>query len=424
VSIAALAALFFLGLIPRLNNSKDLDRTEAATVKAIRIVHTVTVKPAPFTENGFIPGNISAIQEASIFARVDGYLKTRLIDIGDRVKAGQLIAEIETPTVDAEVAQAKADLAQAHASLASARAKLKEAKAQDQAAQAQVEKAQSDLYLTKVTADRWEKMADGGAVTMQSRDEKVTSYAAQSAQVKSAEAQKAAADQNVASAESDVKLSEATVQAKVASLNRYLATQSFKYVRAPFDGVITYRKVDPGALITSGSQSASQQLFEMAQIEHLRIYIDVPQTISMFLEPGQKAEIHVTEYPGRTFPGLVSNVSGALDQNTRTRQTEVRIENKDHALLPGMYAQVKIQVQRPDKWVSIPGPSLIPLDNGMNVVVVQNNKAHFQKVVIGRDFGDTVEIRAGLNDNDIVVVSPPVDLREGEPVNPVPIPTR
>src|SRR5262249_15500941 len=149
------------------------------------------------------------------------------------------------------------------------------------------------------------------------------------------------------------------------------------------------------------------ELFQMAKIDHLRTYINVPQTISRYLQPGQKAIVQVQEIPERSFDGLVTNVAGALDPTTRTRQTEVHIDNLDHTLLPGMYCQVKITVDRPEPWVRIPGPALVPLDDGMNVVVVRDGKAHFQKVIIGRDFGDEVEIKAGVKDGDVVAVSPP-----------------
>ncbi|HEY9870680.1 MAG TPA: efflux RND transporter periplasmic adaptor subunit [Candidatus Obscuribacterales bacterium] len=414
-------ALLALGVFPRIMNRAELKRMADKTVSALPVVHTVSAKLAPYEESGTLPGNIGAIQYTTIYARVDGYLKRRLVDIGDEVKAGQLLAEIDTPTIDQELAQAKADLAQAQAQLVSAEANLREAKAKDVAAEAEVEKTKADQVYAAVTARRWENMAARGAVSLQSRDERVRAYEAQTAQLQASIAEKKAADQAVEAAQSQVHVARATVAARLANVKRIEAQQAFKYVRAPFDGVITLRKVDPGALITAGSQSSSLELFQLAKIDRLRIYVNVPQTFARYLNPGQKAEIHVPEYPERTFTGVVSNVAGALDPETRTRQTEVRIDNKDHALLPGMYAQVQITTRRADTWVRVPSTTLVPRPDGMYVVTVNDGKAHYQKVAIGRDFGDEVELRAGIAQGDTIVVSPPVDLREGEAVSARPL---
>ncbi len=203
-------------------------------------------------------------------------------------------------------------------------------------------------------------MAKYGAVSLQSRDEKDRSLNSQNASVEAALAQKRAADQQVEAAAAQVRVARANVGAKQAALNKYKAQQDFKYVIAPFDGVIVSRKVDPGALITAGSQSTTQELFQLAKLDVLRSYVDVPQSLSRYLKPGSAAEITVSSYPERTFLGTVTNVSGALDPQTRTRQTEVKIENHDHALLPGMYAQIKLTIQRPENWVQVPSSAVIP----------------------------------------------------------------
>lgn len=416
---AVVGALFLLGWIPRLENRRELNRMHATTTGAMPIVHTVLAESAAFDESGVLPGNIAAIQNANIYARVDGYLKRRLVDIGSVVKTGQLLAEIDTPTIDEELAQARADLAQARAQLIGAQSKLKEARAQLLAAEAQVEKSRADEEYASVTVKRWRNMASKGAVTLQSRDEKVRAYDAQTATLKAAQAQQQVAESAVGAAESQVEVAKALVVAKQASVGRFEAQQAFKRVVAPFDGVITARKVDPGALITAGSQTSSLELFQLAKIDVLRIYVNVPQTIAMFVHSGQVAQVTVPELPGRAFQGNITNVSGALDPNTRTRQIEARVENKDHALLPGMYAQVKITVQRKEPWIKVPSTALVPRAGGMYAAVVRVNKTSYQKVELGRDFGDLVEIKFGLQNNDEVIVSPPVDLREGEAVKTV-----
>jgi RND family efflux transporter MFP subunit len=411
-----IGGLFVTGLIPKLMEKHELaDRAEQLGSEK-PVVQTVLVAPAPFEESVTLPGNIGAMQYATIYARVDGYLKNRLVDIGDHVKAGSLLAEIDTPTIDEEIEQALADVLQAKAQVKSAQATLKESKAQDETAAAQIERAQADQTYAAVTADRWQNMSSRGAVSIQSRDEKNRALAAQNASLEEAVAQKKAVDQKVAASAAQVEVARANVEAKNAMLAKYKAEQAFKYVLAPFEGVITSRKVDPGALIASGSQMQNNELFQMAKLDILRIYVDVPQGMSRYLHPGLKAQVSVSQYPERTFDGVVTNVAGALDPQTRTRRTEVRVKNPDHVLLPGMYAQIKLSAMRPDDWVRVPSNAVIPHGNDLEVVVVKDGKAHYQKVIVGRDFGELLEIKAGLGNGDVVVVSPPDDLREGDAV--------
>ncbi|MBI2810951.1 MAG: efflux RND transporter periplasmic adaptor subunit [Candidatus Melainabacteria bacterium] len=418
------AILFAVGVIPKLMDKRSLNEKEEQAASAIPVVNTVLAKTAPFSESATLPGNIGAMQFATIYARIDGYLTKRLVDIGDKVKQGQLLAQIDSPSADEDRSQAAADLAQSDAQVVSALATLKESKAQAEAAAAQVTRAKADQNYASVTADRWNNMAKYGAVSLQSRDEKDRSLNAQNASVEAALAQKRAADQQVEASAAQVRVARANVGAKQASLNKYKAQQGFKYVIAPFDGVIVSRKVDQGALITAGSQSTTQELFQLAKLDVLRSYVNVPQSLSRYLKPGSDAEITVSSYPERTFLGKVTNVSGALDPQTRTRQTEVKIENHDHALLPGMYAQIKLTVQRPENWVQVPSNAVIPRENNLEVAVVRDGKAHYQKVVLGRDFGDLVEIKDGLANNEVVIVGAADDLREGDAVKASEIATK
>lgn len=416
VLLGILAALFTVGLLPKLDERKVLAAKEEELSVSCPVVSAVRVKAAPFEESCTVPGDIGAMQYATIYARVDGYLKSRIIDIGDSVKEGQLLAEIDTPTVDEELAQSAADLSQAKAQVVSTQAKLNESRAQAQTAAAQIKKAQADQEYAAITADRWQHMAAKGAVSLQSRDEKNRMLAAQNASLEEARSQKVAADEAVAAAASQVAVAQAGVLARKAAYDKYKAQQAFKYIRAPFDGVITERKVDPGALITAGSQSTSMELFQMAKLDILRIYVNAPQTLARYLKPGQKAELSVSSYPEKTFTGTVTNISGALDPQTRTRQTEIKIENRDHELLPGMFAEVKLTAERPDDWVKVPSSAVIPKNGDLDVFLVKDGKAQLRKVVIGRDFGDEIEIKAGLNKDDLVIMSPPDDLRDNDPV--------
>lgn len=412
------AVLFVVGMLPRLANKRDLAHEHEVTTGSVPIVQTTVAKRSPLREKGDLPGNISAIQYVTINARVDGYLKERLVDIGDWVKKGQLLAEIDTPTIDQELNQAKADLAEAKSKLASAQAKFHEAQSQDVAAKATILKSQANEDFTKITSDRWIAMAEKGAVSLQSRDEKVRQFKDATAQLQVSIAQEKAAQSAVNSAAAEVGVARSLVDARNASVARIAAEQNFKRVIAPFDGVITLRKVDPGALISSGSQMPTLELFQLAKIDTLRIYVNVPQTFARFLSSGQHAEVFVPEMPDKIFVGTVTNIAGALDPSTRTRQTEVRIDNKGHELLPGMYAQVRVTIKRDEEWITVPGTALVPKTDGMYVVVLKDECAKFVKVEIGRDFGDEVEIRRGLAGGETVVLSPPVDLMPGEKVKP------
>ncbi len=420
IFVCVIAGLFLVGLLPRLSEKKELERMNEETTGAVPVVHTVKAEPASETEQLTIPGNIGAILYTSIYARIDGYLTSRMVDIGDVVKKGQLLAQIDTPTTDQKVDQAKADLDQANAGLLTTQAQLKESMAKLDQAKAEVEKDKSNVDYAAITSERWQDLVSRGAVSVQSKDEKVRMLDSQSSTLAAGEANVKVAEAGVKASQAQVQVAQATVQAKSADLRRLKAEVNFKYVVAPFDGVITQRKVDPGALITQGSQSSTLELFQMAKIDRVRIYVSVPQRVSRYLKPGLTADILVQEYPERTFLGKVTNVSGALDPNTRTRQTEIQIDNPDHFLLPGMYANVRLGGVREVPWIRVPGTTLVTKPEGQFVVTVDNDKAHFQKVTIGRDYGDQVEIRTGLKGNEQVVISPSDDLRDGEAVHPQP----
>jgi RND family efflux transporter MFP subunit len=416
-----LAGLFAFGLFPRFERQGELKKAHEETVGAVPIVHTTVARPANASESITLPGNIGAIQYTTIYARVDGYLGQRLVDIGDYVKKGQLIAQIETPTVDEALAQSKADLLKAKAGLETSQADLKESIAKVATAEAALIKAKANVAYATITAKRWQDMCERGTVSQQSRDEKVRSLDTTTAEVAEQEANLKAARAAVEASRANVKQAKANILAKQADVNRLTAEQSFQNILAPFDGIITLRKVDPGALITKGSQSTSLELYQLAKIDSLRIYVSCPQRIARYLKAGMSAEILVSEFPERKFVGTVTNVSGALDPNTRTRQTEIKIVNKDHALLPGMYAEVKISALREQPWIRVPGTTVVTRTDGLFLVVVKDGKAHYQPFTIGRDFGDEIEVRAGLSGGETVVVSPSDELREGEAIKCEPL---
>jgi RND family efflux transporter MFP subunit len=411
-----IVAVFFAGLLPKIGQSFELNKEHQETVDAIPNVHVIVAKPAARTESITLPGNIGAMQYATIYARVDGYLKKRYVDIGDEVKKGQLLAEIETPTVDQAVAQALAGLQEAKAKLKNEQANLKQAEEKKKAADSEVDKAKADLDYARITATRWENLVERGAVSQQSRDEKVRTLESNAANYQAQQDNDRAAMAQVVAARASVEVAESAINAKLADYRKEQAQQSFQKVTAPFDGIITLRKVDPGALITSGSSSTSLELFQLAKVDVLRIYVAVPQRIARFLKSGMDAIVMPSEFPDKNFIGKVTNVSGALDSNTRTRQTEIHVKNPEHALLPGMYAEIKLTTLREAPWIRVPGTTLVVRPNGQFVALVKDEKVHYQKVTIGRDYGDEVEIREGLKGTEEVVISPSDDLLEGQKV--------
>jgi len=329
-----------------------------------------------------LPGNIQAITETPILARAEGYVIKRYVDIGDRVKAGHLLAELDTPELDQQVAQAQATLEQTRAALAQAKASVEQSKANAQ--------------LAEVTAKRNATLVKRGVLSQQEGDESDSAFLAQSASVRAAEANVAAAQQSVGASE--------------ANLHRLLDMQGYKKVRAPFDGVITVRSIDTGALIATGST----QLFRMAQYGTLRIFANVPQSEYSAFHVGTPADIEVTELPGRKFMGRVARLSGALDTNTRTLLIEVQVENPTGILLPGMYAQVHFAVARLAAPILVPGDTVITLAGGTSVAVVDgSNQVHFRGIQLGRDFGASVEVISGLEENEAVIVNPTDEVREG-----------
>jgi RND family efflux transporter MFP subunit len=339
-----------------------------------------------------LPGNIEAITEAPILARANGYIKQRRVDIGDRVHAGQPLAEIEAPEVDQQVQQAKADLEQAKAALEQSLASYEQGKA--------------NLELARVTAQRWNTLAAAGIVARQDNDQYQAQYLAQTAGVQALEKAIAAQRSNAAAAE-----------ANLAALDE---VQGYRVVKAPFDGIVTLRNVDVGTLVNAGSTL----LFRVAQTGTLRTYVNVPQANADSVRVGQPAVLTVSTLPERHFAGAVARTANALDPASRTMLVEVRVPNPDGALFPGMYAQVDLSSPRPNPPLLIPGDALIVRAEGTEVALVRpNHTVHFQKIVVGRDYGDKLEVLGGLQLGDMLIANPSDAVLEGVKVDPVPVET-
>ncbi len=386
--LVVLGILFAAGYLPRRARERGLVRAAEDDQHAIPQVMVGQAVKAPPSTDLLLPGNITPVTEALIQARAAGYVKRRMVDIGDRVSKGQLLAEIEAPELDQQVRQAEATLQQAHSTLSGAKHNLRQAEA--------------NLKLAKVTAERWRVLVGKGVVSRQEADQKDADYERQQASVESAQAAIRVAEDNIHSSE--------------ANLRRLVELRAFTKIAAPFSGIVTARNVDIGSLVSPGGGAP---LFRVAQTGMLRIMVDVPQSSAPSIRVGQRAEVILQELAGRKFEGHVSRTANALDAATRTLPTEVQVANPDGVLLPNMYAQVRLIQVASVPSVIIPGDALIVRADGTQVAVVSGNRVSFRKVTVGRDYGPVTEILTGLGGGEYVVTSPSDDVREGAEVRPV-----
>ncbi|HTU45953.1 MAG TPA: efflux RND transporter periplasmic adaptor subunit [Bryobacteraceae bacterium] len=358
VVLGGVAALVASGILPRLRARQALRKqTTISAEPAVTVVHPQRANPA---EEVVLPGNIQAFIDAPIYARTNGYLKKWYFDIGAHVKQGQLLAEIESPEVDQQLQQARADLATN----------------------------QADLKLAQITADRYVGLFKTDSVAKQDVDNAVQNAASKAAVVKSA-------------------------QANVRRLEQMVA---FEKIYVPFDGVVTARNTDIGQLIDSGS-SANQQreLFHVAAINKLRVFVNVPQVYSHATKPGIKADLTLPEIPGRRFEGTLVRTADAIDPATRTLLVEVDVVNSTGLLFPGAYTEVHFKIKSNGSTLIIPSNSLVFRSEGLRVpIVVNGNRTAMVPVTLGRDFGNTVEILFGLSDDALVIANPPDSLVDGE----------
>jgi RND family efflux transporter MFP subunit len=360
IMLATLALGFFIytGIRSRLTAASRLKQTtEQAAVSDVAVVHP---KENPPTEEIVLPGGTQAYINSPIYARTNGYLINWFHDIGARVKQGDLLAIIDTPELDKQLEQGKADLQTAKANLA----------------------------LARITADRWENLIKTRSVSQQSTDQAVQNLSAL----------------------------EATVASFAANVRRLEDLVSFEKVYAPFDGIVTVRNTDIGWLIDAGANPASSQLFQMAQINILRVFVAVPQVYASAARLGATATITLDEFPGQTFHGSVARTSNAIDLASRTLNTEVDVSNPTGQLLPGAYVQVHLKLPYRTKAVTIPSNTLLFRSEGLRVGVVRNNTAQLLPITIGRDYGATVEVVSGLTAADEVIVNPSDSLISGVPV--------
>ncbi|MEG9435094.1 efflux RND transporter periplasmic adaptor subunit [Edaphobacter sp. HDX4] len=382
-------ALVAVGAVPRIASHREaLAATKEAPVThpVVTVIHAG--KGAP-TSQLVLPGNIEPLYTANLFARVDGYVERRNVDIGTKVRKGEVLALISSPEIDQQLSQAKATLAQSQASLLQAMAALEQAKA--------------NAELARITKERDLPLGEQHAISQQIVDSAVQAHNARVADV-------AAASANIAAAE-------ASVAANRANVARLQQMQGFEHILAPFDGVITQRNIERGDLVNASAPAGGKPLFSIAQSDMLRVYVDVPQSEAVNIQDGQKAIIGVSERLGRNYAGTITRNASALNEAARTMRTEVQVENRDASLLPGMYAQVHFTLSQQHASLVIPTSSLVVNGAGMHVVTVTPaHNLHFVPVTIGKDMGKEVEILAGLTGNEELVASPSDLLSEGQHV--------
>jgi RND family efflux transporter MFP subunit len=372
--IVVLALLALAGLVPRLRLWHRLAVHAEAEKTSVPKVTTVHPERAPADVDVPLPGTTQPWLTTGIYARIDGYLKARYVDIGDHVKAGQLIAEIDAPEVDQQLNQARGTLAQSKASLV---------------------QLQADLDLARRTAKRFVGIGVG-AVTQQEIDDRTTAATT---------SQKA------------VDAGEATVIANQAAVDRLQQLTGFERVYAPFTGVITARNVDPGSLISAGSTTTITQLFSLAQVDVLRIFVFAPQAYAFDVRVGQPANVVLREQPDRVFKGTVTRTADAIDPGSGTLLTEVDVQNHDGALLSGSYVTVHFKLHRDDPPLQIPGTALLAGAKGTRVAVIaEDGTLHYRSIELGRDYGDHIEVLSGLAPSDLIATVLPAGIADGAQV--------
>ncbi len=363
ISLAVILLLLLIvvvvGILARARHEDALEHQTAEA--AIPSVNVTYPKASTMSSEIALPGNTQAFIDTPIYSRTNGYLKKWYFDIGARVRKGQLMAEIETPEVDQQLQVAEADL----------------------------KSAQANLDLANTTSQRYQNLLKTNSVSKQETDV----------------------------AMSDAAAKKAAVDASMASVRRLQQLQSFEKVYAPFDGIVTARNTDIGALIAGGANSIPKELFHMAAIGQIRVYVAVPEVYSPSIRTGDKATMTLDEYPGRKFIGTIARNSSAIDPASRTLNVEVDIDNKSGELLPGSYVFVHFKVPEHAQSLLLPSNTLLFRAEGLRVGVVRDGTVQLVPITIGKDYGATVEIESGLQPTDPVILDPSDSLASGQKVH-------
>ena len=370
VATAIVGALLVVGVVPRVAHRAAMDgdaRAAASEVPRVRVA-----KAARSTAPGslVLPGNVQPLQETSIYARANGYVRKWYVDIGAPVKAGQVLVDLDLPDIDAELRQGRAAAKQTQAGIAQSK---------------------TQLDYARTTNDRYAALGATGVVSQQQIDQYSSAFGVQQSSLEAAQAAHGSAEANV---------------------RRLEDLRGFGTLVAPFDGVVTLRNAEIGQLVVSGT-GAGQALFKVAEVDVVRVFVNVPQLYAGGIQVGMAAPVTIREAAGRIFPGKVARTSNELDLATRSLLTEVDIPNADRALVSGMYAQVSFDVKRQDQPIFVPATSVLFDATGTRAAVIHGDAVHWQKVEIEADQGDRLAIATGLAEGDIVAVTPSERLTEG-----------
>jgi RND family efflux transporter MFP subunit len=360
LAFVIVVAIVISGILPRIHARAALDKeTAEMAIPTVSVIHPKRGAPA---QEVVLPANVQAYIDAPIYARTNGYLKRWYADIGAHVKAGQLLADIETPEVDQQLRQSRADLSTAEA----------------------------NLNLSQITATRYADLLKSDSVSKQDADNAAGDFAAK----------------------------QATVESAQANVRRLEELQAFEKIYAPFEGVITARNTDIGALIDSGGSGGSRtELFHIAQPDKLRVYVNVPEAYSQAAKPGLTADLVLSEFPGHPFQGTLVRTAEAIDQSTRTLLVEIRVNNPTSTLLSGAYAEVHLKLPTAASAFILPVNTLLFRSEGLRVAAITDGQhVELRPVTLGHDFGSEVEVVAGLTGNESIVVNPPDSIVSGEQV--------
>ncbi|HEX4674290.1 MAG TPA: efflux RND transporter periplasmic adaptor subunit [Steroidobacteraceae bacterium] len=358
ILLIAAVILAIWGVVSRVRGREKIG--QETSQEAIPVVRTAKPTASPASDELVLPGNVTAFIEAPIYARTSGYLKSWYTDIGTPVKRGQLLAEIETPEIDQQLRQSKSDLATAAA----------------------------NARIATSTDARWKGLLVNKAVSPQDAETRAAS--AEAAQATAASAQ--------------------------ANVGRLEELESFKRVVAPFDGVVTARNTDIGALINAG-QTTGSQLFRVSDVTRLRVYVQVPEQYAPQMLPGVAAQLRFNEHPGVEYPAKVVRTAQALDPTLRTLQVELQVDNSKGELFPGAYAEVHFKLPGNANTLRVPATALVFRAAGLQIATVeQGNRVKLHSVSQGRDFGTTVELLTGVTANDVIIVNPPDSITDGAQV--------
>jgi RND family efflux transporter MFP subunit len=358
IACAGFAIFIYSGIRSRTEAEQRLaQNVRSSLVPLVTVIHPKGGAAAQEIE---LPGNTQAFTEAPIYARTSGYLKQWYLDIGAHAKRGQLLAEIETPELDQQLQQAESEL----------------------------KTAQANLQLAQITATRWLFLLKTNVISKQETDQAV----------------------------SDLNAKRATADSAEANVRRLQRLQEFEHIYAPFDGIITARNTDVGALIQNGDNTVPQQLFHLAAVDKLRVYISVPEVYATAAKSDEIVPLTLDAFPGETFTGTLVRDSGSIDLTSRTLKVEVDVDNPTGRLLPGAYAFVHLKVPAPRGAVTVPTNTLLFRSEGLSVAVVRNNQAKLVPVTIGHDYGSTVEVMSCLTVDDAVIIDPSDSILDGSPV--------